>query len=82
MRDNIHAARARGESVRHYGGRLLWQLENCQELLVAWKVEPYSGALEYDLLEEFIEAYGRLPFANLKRGNRNALRPTYETNDV
>jgi hypothetical protein len=70
----VEFSRAHGESVRHWGGRLLWQLERCQALLVAWKVEPYSGALEYDLLEEFIEAYGRLPFANLKRGNRNAPR--------
>jgi hypothetical protein len=67
-------ARARGRSVRHYGGRLLWQLEDCQALLVAWKVEPYSTAPEYDLLEEFIVAHGKLPFANLKRGLRNAPR--------
>jgi hypothetical protein len=66
----------------HWGGRLLWQLESCQALLVAWKVERYSTALEYDLLEEFIETYGRLPFANLKRGHRNAPRPSAETDDV
>jgi hypothetical protein len=70
----VKFSRARGESVRHYGGRLLWQLSSCQALLVAWKVDPYSTALEYDLLEEFIEAHGRLPFANLKRGHRNAPR--------
>lgn len=74
----VKFSRARGEPVRHWGGRLLWQLESCQALLVAWKVESYSGALEFDLLEEFIEAYGRLPFANLKRGNRNASRPLVE----
>jgi hypothetical protein len=71
----VKFSRARGESVRHYGGRLLWQVRDCQSLLVAWKVEPYSTALEYDLLEEFIEAHKRLPFANLKRGIRNAPRP-------
>jgi hypothetical protein len=70
----VEFSRARGRSVRHYGGRLLWQLEDCQALLVAWKVEPYSTALEYDLLEEFIVAHGKLPFANLKRGLRNAPR--------
>jgi hypothetical protein len=67
-------SRAHGENVRHWGGRLLWQVDGCQELLVAWKVEPYSTALEHDLLAEFVGAYGRLPFANLKRGNRHALR--------
>jgi hypothetical protein len=67
---------ARGEPVFHWGGRLLWQVERCETLLVAWKVEEYFGALESDLIDEFIEAFGRLPFANLKRGDRNVLRPT------
>jgi hypothetical protein len=71
----VEFSRARGRSVFHYGGRLLWQVETCQALLVAWKVEPYSTALEYDLLEEFIEAHGKLPFANLQRGKRHAPRP-------
>jgi hypothetical protein len=31
--------------------------------------------MEFDLLEEFIAEYGKLPFANLKRGNKNAPRP-------
>jgi hypothetical protein len=52
----VEFSRARGRSVMHYGGRLLWQLERCQELLVAWKEEPYSTALEFDLLEEFLAA--------------------------
>jgi hypothetical protein len=68
-------SRAGRRSVMHYGGRLLWQVQGWQALLVAWKVEPFHTALEHDLLEEFIEAHGRLPFANLKRGTRNALRP-------
>jgi hypothetical protein len=71
----VRFSRAHGESVMHYGGRLLWQLENCQELLVAWMTCPYSTAMEFDLLEEFIAEYGKLPFANLKRGNKNAPRP-------
>jgi hypothetical protein len=70
----VEFSRAGRRSVMHYGGRLLWQLEGCQALLVAWKVEPYSTALEYDLLEEFIDAHGRLPFANLQRGKRDAPR--------
>jgi hypothetical protein len=49
----VKFSRARGEPVRHWGGRLLWQLDGSQELQVAWKVEPYSAALEHDLLEEF-----------------------------
>jgi hypothetical protein len=62
----------RFRSVFHFGGRLLWQLDGSQELLVAWKVEPDCEDLEADLIDEFVDAYGRLPFANLKRGSRKA----------
>jgi hypothetical protein len=60
----------RYRSVFHWGGRLCWQLDGCQELLVAWKVEPDFAGVEADLLDEFIAAHGRLPFANLKRERR------------
>jgi hypothetical protein len=74
-RVGLLATFARGEPVFHWGGRLLWQVERCEELLVAWRVEPYFAALESDLIDEFLEAFGRLPFANLKRGDRNVPRP-------
>jgi hypothetical protein len=71
----VEFSRPRGKSIAHWGGRYLWQLEGCEALLVAWKVEPYSTALEYDLLEEFKGEYVKLPFANLRRGKRTAPRP-------
>jgi hypothetical protein len=67
----IKFSRSCGEEVMHWGGRLLWQVEDHPTFLVAWVVEPYFAALESDLLEEFIGVYKRLPFANLKRGDRN-----------
>lgn len=57
----------RGEPKMHYGGRLLWQVERCETLLVAWRVEPGFAALEAELVAEFEVEYGRLPFANLNR---------------
>lgn len=66
---------SRGKPIMHWGGRLLWQLEKCEGLLVAWKSEPYFAALESDLIDEFVDEFGRLPFANLKRGDRNVPRP-------
>lgn len=55
-------------SVFHRGGRLLWQLADAQDLLVAWRVEPKGiGTVERDLVDEFAGIYGRYPFGNLKR---------------
>ncbi|MHB8643819.1 MAG: hypothetical protein ACYDA3_13140 [Gaiellaceae bacterium] len=66
---------SRGEPVMHWGGRLLWQLEQCEKLLVAWKEETSFADHETDLIDEFADAYGRLPFANLKRSDRPVPRP-------
>jgi hypothetical protein len=73
----ITFSRERGKNVRHWGGRLLWQVQGHPAFLVAWVVEPYFAALETDLLDEFIDAHKRLPFANLKRGDRNVPRPQH-----
>jgi len=55
-----------GKPVGHWGGRLLWQLADCDDLIVAWQSlaaeEPRS--VEMALLAEFRRCYGRLPYAN------------------
>jgi hypothetical protein len=57
----------RSASVFHYGGRLLWQIANGQDLLVAWRTAPIGiGSIERDLVIEFKEIYGEYPFANLR----------------
>ena len=57
----------RSKSVFHWGGRLLWQLRDGQELLVAWRAEPAGiASRERDMVIEFTEVYGRYPFANLR----------------
>ena len=57
-----------GEPVGHWGGRLIWQLENCHDLAICWKasVEVDAAKLEGDLIREFARTYGRRPFANLR----------------
>ncbi len=57
-----------GKPVGHWGGRLIWQLENHAELLVCWRAtneEPRQ--VEESLLAAFEQEFGQLPFANLRR---------------
>ena len=57
----------KGKPVGHYGGRLIWQLENNSELLIAWKVLKNDDPkiIERQLINDFADNYGRMPFANL-----------------
>ena len=57
-----------GASVGHYGGRLLWQLADSNELLIAWKETPNEDPREVEaiMLKDFAATHGCLPFANLK----------------
>jgi hypothetical protein len=61
--------------ARHWGGRLLWQIAAPRELLLCWREDDEFSAIETDLLDEFIQRFGRLPFANLKRGDRRRATP-------
>jgi hypothetical protein len=58
-----------GEAIGHRGGRLIWQLADSGELLVAWREITWSEkARNYEkrLLSRFADLHGeRRPFANL-----------------
>ena len=57
-----------GEPVAHWGGRYVWQLEDRDELLVAWNpTDEDAAAVESRMLGDFVDRYGVLPFANLRR---------------
>lgn len=59
-----------GHPAGHWGGRYLWQLADCEGLVVAWKTVDDPWVAERELIEAFETQYGRLPFANLVRGRR------------
>ena len=59
-----------GEPVAKRGGRLIWQLRDAENLLIAYKELPNYIPREYEiyLLNEFrLQNNGKLPFANLAR---------------
>jgi hypothetical protein len=57
-----------GEPVAHWGGRFIWQLQNCRDLIVCWKAtgEGDAAKLESELIRDFVAIHGRRPFANLR----------------
>lgn len=56
-----------GKAVGHYGGRLIWQIKNSQDLIICWKTlngeEPRS--IESMIIADFVRQFGKLPFANM-----------------
>jgi hypothetical protein len=56
-----------GRPVGHWGGRLIWQLSQSTDLLLAWTVDRAALAREAALISDFVEEFGVMPFANLRR---------------
>lgn len=60
-------------SSGHWGGRYIWQLQDSSSLLVAWRTTPGVRPIraEAELIDEFVLRHGKLPFANLRKGDRS-----------
>ena len=55
-----------GNEVGHWGGRLIWQLADADDLIVCWcETEEDSRDVERKLIEKFTDEFGDRPFANL-----------------
>ena len=58
-----------GDPVGHRGGRLVWQLQGAEELLVCWQTVQHDNPrnVERELIQAFKSFHkGRRPFANLR----------------
>jgi hypothetical protein len=58
-----------GRPVAHWGGRFIWQLPCSDQLLVCWKRTPNAipRLVERQMIEDFENAFGKLPFANRRK---------------
>jgi hypothetical protein len=59
----------KGKKVPHWGGRLIWQLANSDDLIIAWKpvLDGDPEQVETEMIGEFRSVYGKRPFANLTK---------------
>ncbi len=55
-----------GKPIGHWGGRLIWQLAEPDQLRIAWKETPgrVPVEVEAEMLALFRHQYGKPPFAN------------------
>ena len=71
LAQRIKEMRAHGHDggANHYGGKLLWQIEDAGSLLIAWKVllEGTADVVETSLIQRFMDQAesGRTPYANI-----------------
>ena len=63
-----HRDHEQRKPVGHWGDRFIWQLGGSGDLRVAWRAtDEDPRLLELGMLAAFLERYGQLPFANLRR---------------
>lgn len=56
-----------GKNVSHYGGRIVWQIEDINNLVICWKELPVEDPndVKKHLIRGFKKIHRKKPFANL-----------------
>lgn len=69
-RINQYMGFGKGMAAPHHGGRYIWQIASCSDLVICWKLQSDRSIplaeVEHDLLMNFKRKYKKLPFANLR----------------
>lgn len=57
-----------GDPAPHSGGRRIWQLADCADLLVGWRVtdDREAAEIETKMIAQFRAHHGLRPFANMR----------------
>ena len=60
------------DKAAHWGGRMIWQLKDSQNLLFCWKKSDKIDSFEdeRELINSFCKEFGRRPFANHTGGGK------------
>ena len=54
-----------GRRVAHRGGRYLWQIKEASSLKICWMPCAQPRTVEKEMIQRFVDRYGKRPFANL-----------------
>jgi hypothetical protein len=66
-RINQYLKFGQGKNIGHWGGRLIWQLQNSQDLIFCWKplCDEDPRSFEKHLISSYVTTFAKRPFANL-----------------
>ena len=75
FKERIHCYLKHGmgsDSAAHWGGRMIWQVKDSQNLLFCWKKSDKVDSFEdeRELINSFCEFYKKRPFANHTGGGK------------